>query len=82
MVKKFLDRNSIYAVFLDEDLSTIKLGDWGFATLYEPEKYLATACGSLDYSAPEILSGKCCGPEVDVWSLGQYFSLNLDSLQS
>lgn len=63
-------------VFLDEDLSTIKLGDWGFATLYEPGKFIGTACGSLDYSAPEILSGKCCGPEVDVWSLGKsIFSL-------
>lgn len=59
-----------FEVLLDEDLSTIKLGDWGFATVYEPGKMLDTSCGSLDYSAPEILSGKSFGPEVDVWSLG------------
>lgn len=61
------------AVLLDEDLSTIKLGDWGFATVYESGKLLNTACGSLDYAAPEILSGNFFGPEVDVWSLGRFF---------
>jgi serine/threonine protein kinase len=57
-------------VFLDSDLSTIKVGDWGFAALYEPGKFLDTSCGSLDYASPEILTGKSFGPEVDVWSLG------------
>eukprot|EP01125_Pyxidicula_operculata_P014218 TRINITY_DN4735_c0_g1_i1.p1 TRINITY_DN4735_c0_g1~~TRINITY_DN4735_c0_g1_i1.p1 ORF type:complete len:957 (-),score=268.57 TRINITY_DN4735_c0_g1_i1:187-3057(-) len=58
-------------IFLDETLEIVKIGDWGFATVFKPGSTLETACGSLDYAAPEILSGKPhVGPEVDVWALG------------
>jgi len=58
-------------IFLDEKLETIKIGDWGFSTVYKSGATLETSCGSLEYAAPEILSGKPhLGPEVDVWALG------------
>ena len=35
----------------------VKLTDFGFSNLYEPGQQLRTSCGSLAYSAPEILLG-------------------------
>ena len=31
---------------------------------------LDTQCGSMAYSAPELLSNKAYGKEVDIWSIG------------
>jgi len=58
-------------VFLDEKLEMIKIGDWGFASLYKSDQVTDYSCGTLHYAAPEILSqGSTIGPEVDVWALG------------
>ncbi|XP_054892032.1 SNF related kinase b isoform X1 [Poeciliopsis prolifica] len=54
----------------------VKLTDFGFSNLFQPGMMLATSCGSLAYSAPEILLGEeydapavdVCVP--DIWSLG------------
>ena len=40
-----------------ERLGMVKLTDFGFSNLYEPGQQLQTSCGSLAYSAPEILLG-------------------------
>ncbi|XP_026167041.1 SNF related kinase b [Mastacembelus armatus] len=49
----------------------VKLTDFGFSNLFQPGKMLATSCGSLAYSAPEILLGEeYDAPAVDIWSLG------------
>ncbi|XP_069385041.1 SNF related kinase b [Paralichthys olivaceus] len=49
----------------------VKLTDFGFSNLFQPGTMLATSCGSLAYSAPEILLGEeYNAPAVDIWSLG------------
>ncbi|KAL3114572.1 hypothetical protein niasHT_014379 [Heterodera trifolii] len=49
----------------------VKLTDFGFSNLFVPGEQLQTSCGSLAYSAPEILLGDSYdAPAVDVWSLG------------
>ncbi|CDQ59507.1 unnamed protein product [Oncorhynchus mykiss] len=50
---------------------TVKLTDFGFSNLFKPGTMLMTSCGSLAYSAPEILLGdEYDAPAVDIWSLG------------
>ncbi|CAG9535558.1 unnamed protein product [Cercopithifilaria johnstoni] len=54
-----------------ERLGIVKLTDFGFSNKFIPGQQLETACGSLAYSAPEILLGDAYdAPAVDVWSLG------------
>ncbi len=49
----------------------VKLTDFGFSNKYNPGQKLETSCGSLAYSAPEILLGDSYdAPAVDIWSLG------------
>ncbi|KAK3610275.1 hypothetical protein CHS0354_029735 [Potamilus streckersoni] len=54
-----------------EKLGVVKLTDFGFSNMFNPGKKLETSCGSLAYSAPEILLGDSYdAPAVDIWSLG------------
>ncbi|KRZ75168.1 SNF-related serine/threonine-protein kinase, partial [Trichinella papuae] len=54
-----------------EKLDMVKLTDFGFSHLFTPGQMLKTSCGSLAYSAPEILLGNAYdAPAVDIWSLG------------
>ncbi|BFZ25443.1 hypothetical protein BsWGS_28482 [Bradybaena similaris] len=49
----------------------IKIADFGFSNFFEPNKLLATWCGSPPYAAPEVYEGrKYLGPQIDIWSLG------------
>lgn len=55
---------------LDEELN-IKITDFGLSNVFDTNKNLETFCGSLVYSAPELIEGtKYVGPEIDIWSLG------------
>ncbi|KIW61944.1 hypothetical protein, variant 3 [Exophiala xenobiotica] len=58
-------------VLLDKH-DNVKLCDFGFTREYEGKaSYLQTFCGTVCYSAPEMLKGeKYAGEKVDVWSLG------------
>ncbi|KIX00469.1 uncharacterized protein Z518_10609 [Rhinocladiella mackenziei CBS 650.93] len=58
-------------VLLDKH-DNVKLCDFGFTREYEGRaNYLQTFCGTVCYSAPEMLKGeKYAGEKVDVWSLG------------
>lgn len=53
------------------DGDNLYLADWGFAKRWEHGHERHTACGSKHYRSPEMLQReRCCGPELDVWSLG------------
>ena len=58
-------------ILLDKQ-ENVKLVDFGFTREYEGKSnYLQTWCGTVCYSAPEMLKGeKYAGEKVDVWSLG------------
>lgn len=57
-------------LLLDEN-QNIKLIDFGLANSMKDSYALKTACGSPNYAAPELISGKMySGVEVDVWSCG------------
>ncbi|CAF0830654.1 unnamed protein product [Adineta steineri] len=54
-----------------EKQGIFKLTDFGFSNRFTPGTKLLTSCGSLAYSAPEILLGDPYdAPAVDIWSLG------------
>ena len=56
----------------DGSSSVAKLSDFGFAKrLPEGDDVgLKTKCGTISYTAPEILLGQSYGRSVDLWSLG------------
>ncbi|KAI8385601.1 hypothetical protein BD560DRAFT_431009 [Blakeslea trispora] len=57
-------------ILLDSE-DNVKICDFGFARFTQKNQYLETFCGSLSYSAPEvIMRKKYTGPETDIWSLG------------
>ncbi|CAH2079874.1 unnamed protein product [Thlaspi arvense] len=49
----------------------IKIVDFGLSNVMRDGHFLKTSCGSPNYAAPEVISGKpYAGPEVDIWSCG------------
>ncbi len=50
-----------------ERLGIVKLTDFGFSNQFDPGQRLQTSCGSLAYSAPEIL----LGDEYDAPAVGE-----------
>ncbi|WFD32209.1 non-specific serine/threonine protein kinase [Malassezia sp. CBS 17886] len=57
-------------LLLDEFLN-VKIGDFGLSNFMADGDFLKTSCGSPNYAAPEVISGRLySGPEVDVWSCG------------
>ncbi|KAI0529010.1 hypothetical protein KFK09_001555 [Dendrobium nobile] len=49
----------------------VKIADFGLSNIMRDGHFLKTSCGSPNYAAPEVISGKLyAGPEVDVWSCG------------
>lgn len=49
----------------------VKIADFGLSNVMKDGHFLKTSCGSPNYAAPEVISGKLyAGPEVDVWSCG------------
>jgi 5'-AMP-activated protein kinase catalytic alpha subunit len=57
-------------LLLDAHLN-IKIADFGLSNVMQDGFFLKTSCGSPNYAAPEVISGKpYLGPEVDIWSCG------------
>lgn len=57
-------------LLLDEH-SNVKIADFGLSNCMLDGCFLKTSCGSPNYAAPEVISGKLyAGPEVDIWSCG------------
>mmetsp|Transcript_6744 Transcript_6744/g.18099 ORF Transcript_6744/g.18099 Transcript_6744/m.18099 type:complete len:464 (+) Transcript_6744:258-1649(+) len=57
-------------LLLDEQ-GNVKIADFGLSNMMNDGFFLKTSCGSPNYAAPEVISGKLyAGPEVDVWSCG------------
>lgn len=57
-------------IVIAEDF-TIKLIDFGSAAYLEKGKLFYTFCGTIEYCAPEVLTGNPYrGPELEMWSLG------------
>lgn len=49
----------------------VKIADFGLSNMMQDGEFLKTSCGSPNYAAPEVISGKLyAGPEVDIWSCG------------
>ncbi|XP_013168003.1 PREDICTED: 5'-AMP-activated protein kinase catalytic subunit alpha-2 [Papilio xuthus] len=57
-------------LLLDHNMH-VKIADFGLSNMMLDGEFLRTSCGSPNYAAPEVISGKLyAGPEVDVWSCG------------
>ena len=57
-------------ILLDQN-KDLKLIDFGLSTKYQENKLLDQPCGTIVYSAPEVLEGKLYhGMLADVWSCG------------
>ncbi|CAG0879801.1 unnamed protein product [Cyprideis torosa] len=57
-------------LLLDKKLN-VKIADFGLSNMMLDGEFLRTSCGSPNYAAPEVISGKLyAGPEVDIWSCG------------
>lgn len=57
-------------LLLDKQLN-VKIADFGLSNMMMDGEFLKTSCGSPNYAAPEVISGKLyAGPEVDIWSCG------------
>merc|ERR1719326_1588814 len=52
-----------------EDTDHLKLIDFGFSHIWEPNTKMALSCGTLAYVAPEVLK-KDYTSKCDLWSMG------------
>lgn len=52
-----------------KDSDHMKLIDFGFSKVWEPNTKMCLSCGTLAYVAPEVL-GKSYDSQCDMWSLG------------
>lgn len=69
--KKIAHRDLKPENLLLDPFSNVKLADFGLSNAMSDGEFLKTSCGSPNYAAPEVISGKLyAGPEVDVWSCG------------
>ena len=57
-------------ILLDGD-NNVKLADFGLSNIMKDGIFLYSSCGSPNYAAPELISGKYYnGAAIDIWSCG------------
>ena len=58
-------------LIFDEENLLIKITDFGLSNYIKVDSLHNTACGSLEYAAPEIINGENYNPmKSDIWSMG------------
>ena len=70
MVHRDLKPENVLMDFTDITNFDVKIADFGFASLYDPEEGMDNYLGTPCYMAPEMLQGKKYNEKVDVWSIG------------
>jgi len=54
----------------EDDDTSIKIADFGFAKKVLKPKSLVSSCGTLSYMAPELICRKSYDERADIWSIG------------
>jgi len=61
------------------DRCSIQIADFGLSTRLNKGEFLKTICGTLEYSAPEVLKGQPYDEKIDVWSIGVIIYVSLSA---
>ena len=54
----------------EQDITQVKIGDFGLSKILSADSLLKTRCGSPHYLAPEVLTCPSYDAKVDIWSVG------------
>lgn len=54
----------------EDDITQVKIGDFGLSKILSADSLLKTRCGSPHYLAPEVLTCPSYDAKVDIWSVG------------
>jgi len=57
-------------ILCGQELEDLKIADFGLSKMLLPKERMDTACGTLSYVAPEVLTMQGYGQEADMWSVG------------
>lgn len=57
-------------ILCGDNCEDVKIADFGLSKMVLPTEKMNTACGTLSYVAPEVLSMQGYGQEADLWSIG------------
>lgn len=71
-------------MYAEKDGEQIKLIDFGFSTRFDKNRKLVQRCGTLQYVAPEVLTGFGYDEKSDMWSMGSvcYTLLTMKAMYS
>lgn len=64
-------------MMVSKETNDIIVGDFGLSNFTSSQEKMNIACGTVAYLAPEVLSSKGYGKEVDLWSVGVIMYLAL-----
>ena len=70
MVHRDLKPENILLEHRDSNKYEVKIADFGFSCVFDPNEKLNLVLGSPLYMAPEIIERKNYNEKVDVWAMG------------